>query len=128
MEKKQEQEQGKIEIDGIPEELKVMFNDILKEVEESGFRKKWLFSSLFEIILGSLYKKMKTKYENNKNRDQDGRIFILRKTDNTYIYKEHFIFGYGKEDNCLDYDELCKKQDDFLDQMQKILKSKDGKY
>ena len=51
------------------------------------------------------------------------------KTDNTYIYKQHYIFGYGKKiDNCSGYDDLCEKQRKSIDSMDETLKLKDKNY
>lgn len=118
-EKKEEnREQGQITIENIPENLKTCFKDVIDEVLKTGFRKKWILSSLFEIVLLGPYKYKETakEFDNRKGKNCDGRIFLMKKDSKTYIYKEYFLFGHENQNlnNCKDKKEFELKQDGYI--------------
>jgi hypothetical protein len=100
--------QGNIELIGVPDKLRRKYHYILKDVEENGWRKKWLWNWYFVIILGSSnssYNKGREKWT-DKYDDQNGGRIVLEKIDATkYQYYKYF-------DN-LQQDEYNKELDEL---------------
>lgn len=92
-------QQGQIELIGIPKEIRKEWHHLLKELEETGLTKKWLWNWYFVIILGKSHDSYKRGNKTWTDKFTDGRI-ILEKIDETkYKFYEHYVKTEQKDYN-----------------------------